>query len=177
MHVIHFPRQGREGFAGRGRSNHKLSKRSAQLLYSANGHQPLSVVKTCCNLPYTNKDSPENTSPNFLGDVVHFGLARAIIVGAGGAPGIGHAAEIGITLGIGFVETQGAYDCQALGHVEPQRSPLEHIGSGQAQEVACARIIDIQRRAIEIARAARACANVPTLVDEGQMVWVFAARL
>lgn len=75
------------------------------------------------------------------------------------------------------METQGAYDGQALGEVQSQLPPLEYVGSGQAEEVAGTRVVHVQRRAVEIARPSRPRAHVPALVDEGEVIWVFASRL
>ena len=129
------------------------------------------------NIPHAHKDRPEDAPTNLLGNVVYFELSRAIVVRSVGAPRTRHAPKIGIALSLGFMETQGAYDGQALGEVQSQLPPLEYVGSGQAEEVAGTRVVHVQRRAVEIARPSRPRAYVPALVDEGEMIWVLASRL
>lgn len=68
-------------------------------------------------------------------------------------------------------------DGQALCEVETQLPPLKDVGSGQAQEVAGARIVDVQRRSIQVAWPPGLGANLATLVDEGQMRGVFVPCL
>ena len=63
------------------------------------------------------------------------------------------------------MQAQGADDGQTLGEVEAKLPPLEDIGAGQTQEVARARIIDVQRSAVEVAGPARLGAYFAALVD------------
>lgn len=83
-----------------------------------------------------------------------------------GAPGAWNASEVRVSLCFSLMQAQRADDGQALGKVQAQLPPLEDVGSGQAQKVACARIIYVQRGTVEIAGSARLGAHFPTFVHE-----------
>lgn len=86
-------------------------------------------------------------------------------------------AKIGISLPFRFVQSQRAYDGQALGEIETQLTPLEDISPRQAQEVARACIVDIEGRPIEVAGPPRVGADLAALVDEGEMGGVLVPGL
>jgi len=73
---------------------------------------------------------------------------------------------MGVALLLRLVQAQRADDGQTLGNVESQLAPLEDIGTAQAQEVACACVVDIETRAVEVARPPRLSADFPALVDQ-----------
>jgi hypothetical protein len=129
------------------------------------------------SLPHADKDCPEDSPSNLLGDMIQLEFSRPIVVGPVGAPGTRHVSEIGVALRLGFVEAQRADDGQTLGKVQAQLSPLEDIGASQAEEVARAGIVDVQRWAIEVAGPTGLRADLTTLVDEREMRRVLVACL
>lgn len=66
---------------------------------------------------------------------------------------------------------------QTLAKVQPQLSPSECVSAGQSEEVAGARVVDIQAGLIQVARTTGLGAYFPAPVDEGEVIGEVVAGL